>query len=91
MTTSDASNIDCEQVIPGFHVTDVLAAVDFYTRKLGFSLAFTLGEPPTFAGVNLGEASVHLIKGTPKPGATVYFILGDADALFALQRGNGVE
>src|SRR5688572_11074090 len=85
-------SVECKQQIPGLVVQDVLAAVDFYTHKLGFRLAFTWGNPPTMAGVNLGEVGVHLMQGKPEPReGSVYFIVDDADALFELHRGNGVE
>lgn len=35
-------------------------AVDFYTNKLGFSLVFTWGEPPTIAGVKLDNERVMM-------------------------------
>lgn len=84
--------IDCERHHPGLAVTDVSAAVDFYTTKLGFLKGFLFGEPPTFAGVNLGEVQIFLQQGTPDPkGCSVYFIVGDADELYEFHRANGVE
>lgn len=52
---------------PGLAVSDLSAAVEFYTRRLGFTLGFTWGEPPTMAGVSLGGVSVDLSLGTPAP------------------------
>ncbi|HKO55874.1 MAG TPA: VOC family protein [Thermoanaerobaculia bacterium] len=73
-------------------VPDVRAAVDFYTGRLGFRLAFAEGEPPTFAGVNLGRVQIFLQQGTPSPGgSSVYFVVGDADELLAFHQANGVE
>ena len=84
--------IDCEQQHPGLAVPDVPAAVAFYTSKLGFRFGFTDGEPPTFAGVNLGRVQLFLQQGTPSPGGcSVYFVVADADELFAFHRANGVE
>jgi catechol 2,3-dioxygenase-like lactoylglutathione lyase family enzyme len=84
--------IECEQAHAGLAVNDIAAAIDFYTEKLGFTLAFTWGEPPTFAGVNLGKVQMFLRKGTPDPkGCLVYFFVGDADELYEFHRGNGVE
>lgn len=91
-TTSAPPQIDCDRHHTTLYVSDVLAAVDFYTGKLGFSLGFTWGDPPTFAGVNLGEAQIFLAQGTPNPeGCEVNFVVGDADELYELQSGNGVE
>ena len=43
-------------------MTDVPAAVEFYTKRLGFTLGFTWPEsgPPTMAGVNLGDVQIFL-------------------------------
>jgi catechol 2,3-dioxygenase-like lactoylglutathione lyase family enzyme len=84
--------VECERHHPSLNVSDLAAAVDFYTNKLGFQLAFTWGEPPTMAGVNLGHVQMFLERGTPGPqGCQVYFVVDDADALFEFQRANGVE
>src|SRR4051812_681029 len=85
-------HIDCEQQHPSLAVGDVLAAADFYSNKLGFSISFTWGEPPSMAGVNLGHVQVFLEQGTPSPnGISVYFVVGDADELYDFHRANGVE
>ncbi len=85
-------DIDCEQHHPALRVSDVPAAVDFYTKRLGFKLAFTWGEPPEMAGLNLGRVQMFLEQGTPGPtGCSVYFVVGDADELYEFQRANGVD
>jgi catechol 2,3-dioxygenase-like lactoylglutathione lyase family enzyme len=88
-----APNVDVEQHHASLAVRDIPAAVDFYTKKLGFWCAFTWGEPPTFAGVNLGDnVQMFLREGTPDPnGSVVFFVIGDADALYEFHRANGVE
>lgn len=92
MTMPAAPPVECDKLHPALPVTDVLAAVDFYTKKLGFWLAFTWGDPPAMAGVNLGHVQVFLEQGTPNPkGCSVYFVVDDADQLYELQRANGVE
>ena len=88
----NAPDVDCENIHPGLAVADISEAVAFYTQKLGFKLGFTWGEPPTFAGVNLGGKQMFLQKGTPDPkGSFVYFQIDDADALYEFHRANGVE
>jgi len=73
-------------------VTDVLAAADFYTKKLGFTLAFTWGEPTTMAGVNLDKVQIFLEQGMPQPkGCSVFFVVGNADEVYEFHRANGVE
>ena len=90
--TTDDPRIECEQHHACLAVSDVRAAVQFYTTKLGFSSAFTEGDPPRIAGVNLGRVQVFLERGTPSPeGCSVYFVVGDADELHAFHKSKGVE
>jgi catechol 2,3-dioxygenase-like lactoylglutathione lyase family enzyme len=88
-----APDVDCEQHHASLAVRDIPSAVDFYTKKLGFWCPFTWGEPPTFAGVNLGEnVQIFLREGTPDPnGSVVFFVISDADELYEFHRANGVE
>ena len=93
-TTPAPPFVDCEQIHAGLAVSDLAAAVEFYTKQLGFQQAFSWGEPPTFAGVNLGKVQMFLEKGSPTPSSetgAVYFIVGDADQLYEFHRANGVE
>jgi catechol 2,3-dioxygenase-like lactoylglutathione lyase family enzyme len=91
MAAPKVPDVECEQTHAGLAVSDVRAAVDYYTERLGFTLAFTDGDPPTFAGVNLGNVQMFLEQGTPSPaGCSVYFVVGNADELFEFQRANGV-
>jgi catechol 2,3-dioxygenase-like lactoylglutathione lyase family enzyme len=92
MTTPAIPDIECEQIHPALVVSDIRAAADFYTERLGFWLAFTWGDPPSMAGVNLGNVQMFLERGTPNPnGSAVYFVVGNADELYEFQRANGVE
>jgi len=92
MTISASPFVECEQIHAGLAVSDISAAIEFYTRKLGFKLEFTWGDPPTFAGVNLGNGQMFLQKGTPAPkGCSVYFLVGDADQLYEFHRANGLD
>lgn len=90
MTTA-VPQVECEQYHAELYVTDVPAAVDFYTKKLGFSAGFLWGDPPTMAGVNLGAVQIFLQQGTPVPGGSIYFVVGNADELYQFQRANGVD
>ena len=84
--------IDCEQHHASLAVSDVEAAVEYYTNKLGFWVGFTWGDPPTIAGVNLGQVQIFLERGEPSPkGCAVYFLVGDADELYEFHQANGVE
>ena len=92
MTTPHPPDVDCERHHPSLPVRDVLAAADFYTTKLGFTLGFTWGDPPEIAGVNLGKVQMFLERGTPNPaGCSVYFVVSDADELHEFHRAGGVD
>ncbi len=92
MTAPLRPTVECEQTHSELAVADVMEAVEFYTGKMGFTLGFTWGEPPTIAGVNLGNVQLFLVKGTPNPkGCSVYFVVGNADELCEYQRANGVQ
>ena len=92
MNTPPVPEVECEQQHPSLAVSDVPAAVDFYTTKLGFRVSFTWGDPPSMAGVNLGSVQMFLEQGTPNPaGCSLYFVVGNADELHEFQRASGVE
>ena len=92
MTERPAPEVDCEHEHAALPVADVPSAVDFYTKKLGFRLGFTWGDPPSIAGVNLGSVQMFLEQGTPNPkGCSVYFVVGNADELYEFQLANGVD
>lgn len=89
---SGTPGVECEMHHTTLVVSDVRAAADFYATRLGFWTAFLEGDPPTFAGVNLGHVQIFLEQGTPNPeGCSVYFVVGDADELFEFQKSKGVE
>ena|SRR5579872_561001 len=93
-TTPVRPVIECDQLHAGLAVRDIAAAVEFYTKKLGFEHAFSWGDPPSFAGVNLGSVQIFLEEGTPSPSSetgAAYFLVGDADQLYEFHRANGVE
>lgn len=89
---SMAPRVDSEQHHAGLAVSDVRAAAEYYADKLGFQQGFLWGDPPTFAGMNLGDkVQIFLQQGTPHPaGCQIYFVIGNADELFEFQRDNGV-
>jgi catechol 2,3-dioxygenase-like lactoylglutathione lyase family enzyme len=92
MTPETFPEVECDQQHATLSVPDVLAAVHFYTKKLGFRLGFTAGDPPNMAGVNLGQVQMFLEQGDPNPtGCSVYFVVGSADELFDFHRANAVE
>jgi catechol 2,3-dioxygenase-like lactoylglutathione lyase family enzyme len=92
MATPVRPEVECEQEHASLMVSDVAAAAEFYTTKLGFKAGFMFGDPPNIAGLNLGNVQMFLERGEPNPkGCSVYFVVGDADELFEFQRASGVE
>ena len=92
MSTPTVPQIECERLHPTLSVSNVRAAVDYYTSRLGFALGFLWGDPPTFAGVTLGQVQLFLQQGTPSPaGCEVNFVVGDADELYTFHCATGVE
>ena len=92
MKPAGAPNIDCEMHHTTLVVRDVKEAADYYSSRLGFWTAFMEQEPPTFAGLNIGNVQIFLEQGTPDPnGCSLYFVVGNADELHAFHESNGVE
>jgi catechol 2,3-dioxygenase-like lactoylglutathione lyase family enzyme len=56
-TLSKPTLLDAE---PQIFVTDVEASCEFYTKKLGFIVAFVYGEPPFYGQVFRDKASLNL-------------------------------
>ena len=70
-----------------FSVTDMPASLAFYRDVVGFEVAFEYGAPVSYAGLCLGEATLHLIdaRHTPRrPGhGAICLFVPDVDALHA--------
>lgn len=45
---------------PQLYVQDLIVATEFYRRKLGFTVAFTYGDPPFYAQVVRDSARLNL-------------------------------
>lgn len=85
---------------PALAVTDVRATAEYYRDKLGFQIGFMFGEPPTYAGLWLGEwsatgANIHLSRADPPlltRGISLYINVGPGiDELHATFRARGVD
>ncbi len=86
---------------PILAVPDVLAATEYYCDKLGFTIGFLYGDPPTHAGIHRGEwtsEGAH-IQFTltdqplpPKPPVGFYVFMGeDVDGLYRAYQDAGVH
>lgn len=84
---------------PQLYVRDLDVSVDYYTRVLGFSVAFMYGDPPFYgqvhrdgARLNLRHLDVHPIDPTLRDAEqllTASIVLDDADQLFREYQRSG--
>ncbi len=90
------SRAQFKEVHPILPVTDLEAAVRYYTERLGFELAFRdPSAPDAYVGVRRGGVELHLQlqreADMPNPGTLMLrFIVDDPDALHAEYEANGV-
>lgn len=83
--------INVVSIHPTLPVQNLQQAIDFYTQKLGFTFGFTWGDPPSFAGINLGDKEIFFsLNDNTITGSNVSFMIDDADALYNYQLENGV-
>ena len=84
--------IETIQVHPTLKVGNIPEAIDFYTRRLGFTFGFTWGATPDFAGVLLGDKQIFLSRAAElHTGSSVVFTIENADELYAFHRSNGIS
>jgi uncharacterized glyoxalase superfamily protein PhnB len=86
---------------PQLYVRDVVASATFYSRVLGFSMAFTYGKPPFYAQVVRGGARLNLrqvdepvfdpVRRDAEELLAASIALDDASALFREYQEAGVE
>jgi catechol 2,3-dioxygenase-like lactoylglutathione lyase family enzyme len=86
---------------PQLFVQDIAAAAEFYTRKLGFSLAFSHGEPPFYGQVVRDRVRLNLrhvdsgvidpIRRDMEQLLSASIALDDAKPLFLEYQAAGVE
>jgi catechol 2,3-dioxygenase-like lactoylglutathione lyase family enzyme len=75
------------RIAPIFKVTDMGAAVDFYSSTLGFVVDFQYSagqDGPFYAGLSLDGIQLHLstFAGDGTRGTAAYLYVNDVDALF---------
>jgi uncharacterized glyoxalase superfamily protein PhnB len=63
-------------------VRDVSAAVAHYRDIFGFTVEFTWADPPSYAGLRLGEACLHLAQSTREARSRVCFFCSGLDDLY---------
>jgi uncharacterized glyoxalase superfamily protein PhnB len=80
MSASSTPRIDGFAAVLG--AADVGAALAYYRDVLGFAVDFTWGKPPTYAGLQLGPACLHLAQSTRKERGRVCFFCEGLDELY---------
>lgn len=87
---SDQINRAC--VYPTLGVPNVKDACSWYVEKLGFTLRFLWGEPPTHGAILLDEACVHFWTHVPQLSENwLYFDIDNLELMYERARSNGVE
>lgn len=72
-----------EGVTPILNVKNVIASIDYYVNKLGFTKRWDWGEPPTFGCVARDKVSIFLCEGAQgQPGAWMMIFLDNVDELY---------
>jgi catechol 2,3-dioxygenase-like lactoylglutathione lyase family enzyme len=84
-----------KQTQPIIGTRDTRRAIDFYTRKLGFELAFgdPVQDPPNYVGFRRDGVELHMQFQFEHEMGTIRlrFLVEDPDALFDEYRQRGVE
>ncbi len=71
-----------ECVVPVLNVKNVVASMDYYVGKLGFTKKWDWGTPPTFGCVTRGKVAIFLCEGAQgQAGMWMSIFLDDVDAL----------
>lgn len=82
------------KIFPVFKVANLAAALEYYRDKLGFSVAWTWGDPIERAGVALDDIEVQLEgggRGAPQGPSVVYCHMTDVDSYFEACRARGAS
>jgi uncharacterized glyoxalase superfamily protein PhnB len=68
-----------------FTVQDVAASLAFYQQRLGFVVEFQMGDPPSYAIIENGSVSLHLMPASQDAAAlglsSIYVYARDVDGL----------
>lgn len=79
------------RVAPTIPVTDIDHALRFYRDVLGFVVAFTNGDPVSFAIIKQGDAELHLGVQPGKAGSMhAHLMIDDLDGVHGALRQAGI-
>jgi len=92
---SESPDVKINRLSPILAVPDVRAAVDFYTRMLGFEIDFLWKDPPVHGAVRRDDVQIQFglnaALATRASGMQYFLFVNAVDQLHALHRGNGAE
>lgn len=72
------------RVAPTIHVADIDRALRFYRDVLGFEVAYTYGDPVSFAVIRQGAAQLHLEVQPDRAGSLhAHLMVDDLDEIHA--------
>lgn len=87
--------MNAQSAVPVLQVSDLDKSIAFYRDVLGFTQQFIFGEPPFYAGLELGKISLHLSAGKGNPSrrgmGSVYVFCDEVEAYYAEIRTKGAE
>jgi uncharacterized glyoxalase superfamily protein PhnB/GNAT superfamily N-acetyltransferase len=91
----EKNEMKIEALSPILAVPDVLAAVEYYTRVLGFDRDFLWQDPPTHGAVRRGPVQIQFGLNTSlasrSAGAQYFLFVRGIEEFHALHRTNGAE
>lgn len=90
----EVKTIQFGRMAPTVTVSNMAAAVQFYTTVFGFEKTFENGNPVGFAILKKDKAELHLSVSTGHKGTTqnvAHLIVSDASALYAICERKGVR
>jgi uncharacterized glyoxalase superfamily protein PhnB/GNAT superfamily N-acetyltransferase len=92
---SETSDVKINRLSPILAVTDIRAAVDFYTRVLGFELDWLWGDPPAHGAVRRDSVQIQLglnaAMAARASGMQYFLFVSDVERWHALHRANNAE
>ena len=92
--TGEVNAIQFGRMAPTVTVSDIAAAIRFYTTILGFEKTFENGNPVGFVILEKDQAELHLSLNSDHRGTTqnvAHLLVSDTSALYAVCERNGVR
>src|ERR1051325_4013488 len=92
--TREINAIQFGRMAPTVTVSDIAAALRFYTAILGFEKTFENGDPVGFVILEKDQAELHLSLNSNHRATTqnvAHLLVSDASALYAVCERNGVR